>query len=356
MTDGTRRFRALRWLGGALLLLGLLAGALAWGALHLYRAPGPLAAPTQLVVPRGGSAAIAAALEGAGVIQDGRLFAAAAWATRGQGALRAGEFQFPAGASVADVLEVLRHARPVQRRLTIPEGLTARQVAALLERAEGLTGEVPVLDEGGVLPETYAYQWGDARAALVRRAAAAMEAALAEAWAARAPGLPLATPREALVLASIVEEETARPEERPRIAAVFLNRLRRGMPLQSDPTVVYAVSGGAGALDRALSRADLERDHPFNTYRNRGLPPAPIAAPGRESLRAVTRPAATEELYFVADGSGGHAFARTLEEHNRNVARWREIEQRQRAAPGGPAAAPAPGPGGAPPPASPPAR
>lgn len=314
--------RLLRWLGGTVLLLAVLAGLAVWQAGRVYQAPGPLAEPVDHVVPRGGSEAIAAALLRAGIIEDGRAFALASWLTRPDGPLRAGEFTFPAHASLADVLAVLRQGRPVQRRLTIPEGLTAAQILALLERTEGLTGPVPVLAEGGVLPETYAYSWGDPRAGLLRRAEAAMNAALAETWAQRAEGLPLATPREALVLASIVEEETGLAEERPRVAAVFLNRLRRNMPLQSDPTVAYAVSAGTG-LDRPLSRADLERDNPFNTYRVRGLPPAPIAAPGREALRAVTRPAQTEELYFVANGEGGHAFARTLEEHNRNVARWR---------------------------------
>lgn len=322
--------KARRLFGAALLLLAVLAGLGAWQAERLYRGPGPLAAPTRFVVPRGGTEAIAEALHGAGIIRDPRSFAAAVWLTRGQGVLRAGEFLFPAGASLAEVLKILRYARPVQRRLTIPEGLTARQIAGLFEQADGLTGDLPAIAEGAVLPETYAYQWGDQRAALLRRAEAAMQAALAEAWANRAPDLPLSSPREVLILASIVEEETALAEERPRIAAVFLNRLRRGMPLQSDPTVAYAASGGAG-LDRALTRADLDRVDPFNTYRNRGLPPAPIAAPGREALRAVTRPAQTDELYFVANGSGGHAFARTLEEHNRNVARWRDIE-RQRGA------------------------
>jgi UPF0755 protein len=320
--------RSLRLLGVALLALALLAGLAGWQALRLYRAPGPLAAPAQVVVPRGGTEVIAGALLQAGVIADARAFAAAAWATRGQGALRAAEFAFPPGASLEQVLAVLRGARPVQRRLTIPEGLTARQIVAVLREAPGLTGEVAAPEEGAVLPETYAYQWGDDRAALLRRAEGAMLAALNTAWTERAEGLPLATPREALVLASIVERETALPEERPRIAAAFLNRLKRGMPLQSDPTVAYAAAGG-GTLDRPLSRADLDRDHPFNTYRIRGLPPGPIAAPGMASLRAVTRPAATEDLYFVADGSGGHAFAKTLEEHNRNVARWREIERRR---------------------------
>ncbi|RAI59466.1 endolytic transglycosylase MltG [Roseicella frigidaeris] len=320
--------RWLRRLALGLVVLALVAGAVGWQAMRLYRAPGPLAAPANVVVSRGGTEAIATSLLQAGVIADGRSFTAAAWATRGQGPLRAAEFAFPANASLEQVLAVLRTAKPVQHRLTIPEGLTARQITAVLREASGMTGEAAAPEEGSVLPETYAYQWGDDRGALLRRAQAAMAQALKTAWAERAEGLPLASPREALVLASIVERETAVPAERPRIAAVFLNRLKRGMPLQSDPTVAYAATEG-GVLDRPLSRADLERDHPFNTYRNRGLPPAPIAAPGAAALRAVTQPAASDDLYFVADGSGGHAFARTLEEHNRNVARWRDIERRR---------------------------
>jgi UPF0755 protein len=308
-----------------LLLAGLGAGGW-WYAQHAFAAPGPAAEPVQMVVPRGGTTAIAAELAERGVIADPRAFLAAAWLTRGEGPLRAAEFVFPAGASLRDVLEVLRRARPVQRRLTIPEGLTARQIAALIERAEGLTGDVPPFDEGALLPETYAYEWGDTRAAVVRRAETAMEAALAEIWASRVPNLPLRTPREALILASIVERETGKAEERARIAGVFINRLRRGMPLQSDPTTAYAAADG-GVLDRPLTRADLDRDHPFNTYRIRGLPPGPIASPGRDALRATVQPEATDFLYFVADGTGGHAFGRTLEEHNRNVARWREIER-----------------------------
>jgi UPF0755 protein len=312
----------------ALLLLAVLAGAGAWYARGVWLAPGPLAEPAQVVVPRGGTEAIAEALAERGVIRDPRAFVAAAWLTRGRGPIRAAEFSFPTGASLREVLVILRHARPVQRRLTIPEGLNARQIADLLDRAEGLTGATPAIAEGAVLPETYAYQWGETRAAVVRRAEQAMAEALAAAWAQRDPDLPLANPREALILASIVERETGKAEERPRVAGVFLNRLRRGMPLQSDPTVAYAAADGA-ALERPLMRADLDLDHPFNTYRVRGLPPGPIASPGRESLRAATRPAETEALYFAADGNGGHAFARTLEEHNRNVARLREIERRR---------------------------
>ncbi|MBO1075728.1 endolytic transglycosylase MltG [Roseomonas marmotae] len=317
----------------ALLVLVLLAGVGlaggAWWAREQWRSPGPLPQPTAIVVPRGSSQAIGEVLLEQSAIRDPRIFTLAARLTRSEGPLRAGEYLFPAHASLAQVLDVLRNARPVQRRLTLPEGLTARQIAALIEAAPGLTGETPAFDEGALLPETYSYEYGDARAVLIRRATQAMTATLERLWKGRSEGLPLETPREALVLASIVERETGMPEERPRVAAVFINRLRRGMPLQSDPTVAYAAADGM-PLDRPLTRADLDRDHPFNTYRIRGLPPGPIASPGEKSLEAVLHPAETDELYFVADGTGGHAFARTLDEHNRNVARWRQLE-RQRA-------------------------
>ena len=309
-----------------LLILAAGAGGGYWYARQQWTAPGPLAEPALIVVPRGGAAAIAESLAERGVIAQPMYFLAATWLTRAQGPLRAAEFQFPARASLREVLAVLREARPVQRRLTIPEGLTVQQIGRLLDGAEGMVGDVPTIAEGEILPETYAYQWGDNRGALVRRAKQAMDQALADIWAARAANLPIETAREALILASIVERETGQRDERARVAGVFINRLRRGMPLQSDPTAAYAAADG-GVLDRPLSRADLERDHPFNTYRIRGLPPAPIASPGRDALRAVARPEATDFIYFVADGTGGHAFARTLDEHNRNVARWREIER-----------------------------
>ena len=239
--------------------------------------------------------------------------------------LRAGEYRFPAGVSARAAMQRMLDGDSMQRRLVVAEGLTAVEVLALVAAAEGLEGEAPPAAEGALLPETYFYSWGDERAPLVARMAAAMRETLAGLWAARAPGLPLDSAEAALTLASIVEKETALAAERPRVAAVFLNRLRRGMPLQSDPTVIYALTGGDGALDRPLLRADLAAPSPYNTYLNAGLPPGPIANPGRASIAAVLQPAETRELYFVADGQGGHAFAETLDEHNRNVAAWRKL-------------------------------
>jgi UPF0755 protein len=295
-------------------------------------------------VPRGASDQIAGALVRAGVVADGRVFLVASWVSGKDGPLRAGEYIFPAAANVWDVLHVLRTSRPVQHRLTIPEGLTARQAQALLGRTETLAGEMPALEEAGWLPETYGFERGTLRTTVMDKAKGAMAKALADAWAGREQGLPLTNAREALILASIVERETGKPEERPRVAAVFLNRLRQGMRLQSDPTVVYAASDGLGVLDRPISRADLDRDSPFNTYKMRGLPPTPIAAPGMASIQAVLHPAKTDELYFVADGTGGHVFARTLDEHNRNVAKWRAQQSAPATVPSGtqPAAPSAP--------------
>ena len=188
-----------------------------------------------------------------------------------------------------------------------------------------MTGEVKPPPEGSVLPETYAYEYGMPRTALLARAEAAMSRELATLWDKRAPGLPLGSMQDALTLASIVEKETARPDERAHVASVYINRLRTGMRLQADPTVVYAASGGEGVLDRKLTRADLEMASPYNTYRVAGLPPGPICAPGFASIQAVLHPRASDDLFFVADGSGGHAFSRTQEGHARNVAAWRAL-------------------------------
>jgi UPF0755 protein len=285
--------------------------------------PGPLQEAKDVVVPHGGTSIAAAALKEAGVIQSATAFEALTYVTFYDGSLHAAEFSFPPHATIADVLEILRTAKPVEHRITIVEGLTAKQIAVLIMGAEAATGTISIPPEGSALPQTYDFERGMTRAAILGRAQTAMDKELTAAWAARAPNLPLTSPRDLLTLASIVERETAKPDERPHIAAVYLNRLRLGMKLQADPTVAYAVSNGSGVLDHRLNRADLDSDDPYNTYKRNGLPPGPICSPGVASLRAVARPSNSEDLYFVADGSGGHAFARTEAAHNRNVARWR---------------------------------
>jgi UPF0755 protein len=310
----------------ALALLG--GGALVLGYQEFVR-PGPAPAPVTVVLPRGrGVEGVAHALEAAGVIHDARLFRLDVALLGGHRPLKAGEYAFPAAVSAADVMRLLQEGRTVIRRLTIAEGLTTAQVLALIGATDALDGELPTPPpgEGELLPETYNYAYGDTRAGMVQRLHHAMTTTLAEVWDKRAPNLALASAREVLILASLVEKETAIDSERPRVAAVFLNRLKRGMKLQADPTVVYAATEGDRPLGRELTRADLERAHAYNTYVNTGLPPGPIANPGRASLIAATHPADTDALYFVANGSGGHVFASTLEEHNRNVARWRQLQ------------------------------
>lgn len=304
------------------------AAAAGWG-IDRFSAPGPLRAETTLVLPPGiGVDEIARRLRGAGVIERPVLFRIGVRVSGRSRHLRAGEYAFAAAISQRAVMELLVAGRTVVRRITVPEGLTSAEIVALLRAAEGLVGGIAAIPaEGALLPETYHYSFGDSRAALLARMRAAMREVLAESWQRRDGGLPYATPQEALVLASIVEKETAAAAERAHVAGVFVNRLRRGMRLQSDPTVAYAVSGGRGPLKRALTRADLALDSPYNTYRIAGLPPAPIANPGRAAIEAVMSPLATADFYFVADGSGGHAFAATLSEHLRNVAKLRRLQR-----------------------------
>ena len=308
------------------LVLILLGGALAAGglaALSRAQAPGPLEAARTLNVPRGTPAEIGTLLAEAGIVPSAIGFRAAALVTMGKGPIRAGEFTFPDHVSLLATLAILRSGKPVQHKLTIPEGLTAAQIAQLLDRAPALDGDTPVPNEGEAMPETYAYTYGTTRTALLDRARAAMDRNLARVWSSRDPNLPLATPSDLLTLASIVERETSRPEERAHVAGVFLNRLRLRMRLQSDPTTAYAVTGGLLTNDRGLTKADLDSPNPYNTYTAPALPPGPIASPGLASMQAVAKPLATDDLYFVADGNGGHVFAKTLEDHNKNVAIWR---------------------------------
>ena len=321
--------KMLRWFAGAFSFVLVSAAAAAWLGFELHR-PGPLAEDKTLVIPRGiGAGPIAHTLAGAGVVRTALLFEAAAGLARleGEHGVRAGEYLFAKGASALDIFDQMRHGRTVVHRFGVVEGVTAAQVVAALRAEPALTGELAETPEDGtLLPDTYHFSLGDGRAALLQRMHAAMSATLAELWPGRAAELPLESRTAAVVLASIVEKETAQPAERARIAGVFYNRLATGMRLQSDPTVIYALTGGKGPLGRPLTQADWRFESPYNTYQIEGLPPKPIGNPGRASLAAVLKPERHDFLYFVADGSGGHAFAKTLAEHNRNVAHWRQVQ------------------------------
>ncbi len=319
-----------RRLAGVLLaLLAAAAAGFAFRAWQDFNAPGPLAETRRVVVPKGtGLAPLAELLAEQGVLRHPLAFRVLVTLDGAGNRLKAGEYDFAAGISAASVRDLLVAGRTVVRRLTVPEGLTTAAVLDLLRNAEGLVGEAPDPGEGRLLPETYHYSHGDGRADLAARMQRAMDKALARLFRDRPAGSPLNSETELLTLASIVEKETGLSGERARIAGVFVNRLKRGMRLQTDPTVIYALTGGRRELGRPLTRADLRVDHPYNTYRIRGLPPGPIANPGLAALEAAARPAKTDALYFVADGAGGHLFARTLEEHNRNAARYRRLLRR----------------------------
>lgn len=312
----------------------VIAGASAWWSYDRYTRPGPLEGSATVVIPKGaGVDAIANRLARAGVIGEPHVFALVMRVTRRDDELRAGEFSFAAHATMRDVADAILRGETAKRRLTIAEGLTTRQIIALVAAAEGLTGDMPALPgEGSLLPETYFFSFGDTRASLIARMRKAMADSVDQMWREHKPGKYIKTKKDAVILASIIEKETGVSSERAKVSGVFHNRLRRRMRLQSDPTVVYALTGGSGPLDRPLTYADLERKSDYNTYRVYGLPPGPIANPGRAAIAAALNPAVTKHLYFVADGNGGHAFAPTLVEHNRNVAQWRKIQRRRRRA------------------------
>ena len=313
-----------------LVLVGLIASVGA-GILFYkqWHGRGPLMVDATVVIDNGtGVVTIGRQLEEAGVVEDYRLFALGVRLFSGGRPLRAGEYKFGTGMSEEQVMRMLLSGATVARRITVPEGYTTAQVLRMVAAAEGLVGELPpdTPGEGRLLPETYFYTRGETRFTMVNRMTDGMQQALQKLWTQRAADLPYDTVDKALALASIVEKETASPMERAHIAGVFANRLRRGMPLQSDPTVIYAVTNGSGPLGRPITSADLQVKSPYNSYLYKGLPPGPICNPGLAAIQAVLHPLASKDLYFVADGTGGHAFAQTLAEHNKNVAAWRKIE------------------------------
>ncbi len=311
------------------IVLGVIAlGGLAYFEQRLAR-PGPSEAPVVVVLPKGsGVVAIGQALEKAGAIENANIFRLAT-RYRGKGRdLRFGEYEFSAGASVDQIIDQIVRGDVVQRRVTVAEGKTSWEIAKLLNENEELQGDpVEAPPEGVLAPDTYFFQKGETRADLLNRMQEAQATTLAELWEGRAENLPLDTPEDALILASIVEKETGLAGERPQVAAVFVNRLRQGIRLQSDPTIIYGITEGKGPLGRGIRRSEIDRKTDWNTYQIDGLPKTPIANPGLDAIAAVLNPPETEFLFFVADGTGGHAFASTLAEHNRNVARWRQIER-----------------------------
>lgn len=322
--------RYLKWAAALLsLLLLLAAGALGY-AYHVFTRPGPLSAKASIDVPKGvGLDWVVRDMTEAGIIRDPDLFRFWARVLGADRRIKAGEYRFPIGVSQRKALQIVIAGRTVLHRLTVPEGLTTWQILERIRQTPELTGDIALKPgEGALMPDTYPFARGETRDAIVRRMQAAMTQALEAAWNGRAPDLPLRTRREALILASIVEKETGRPDERARIAGVFVNRLRRGMRLETDPTVIYGLTGGKAPLGRRLLRKDLKAPHKWNTYIHAGLPPTPIANPGRQAIEAVLRPMAHDELFFVADGTGGHAFAETYRQHRRNVRKWRKIRRR----------------------------
>jgi UPF0755 protein len=293
-----------------------------------FELPGPLAEDRVVNIPRGGIRDTAGLLEREGVIDQPYLFIAGALLLKAQNDLKSGEYRFTRNASLRDVVETIIEGRVVQHAFTVAEGLTSDQIVQRLMENDVLTGEIRTVPrEGTLLPETYRFTRGMTREQIIRRMQQEQRRVVQEAWDRRSADLPIKTPEQLVTLASIVEKETGKPEERTRVAAVFINRLRQKMKLQSDPTIIYGLVGGKGSLGRPIQKSEIEHQSPYNTYVIEGLPPGPIANPGRASIEAAANPARTKELYFVADGTGGHVFADTYEAHQRNVARLRVLEQ-----------------------------
>ena len=303
------------------------------GALYVgkqrFETPGPLTEDKIVNIPRGlGIRDIADVLQREGVIDQPWVFIGGVLVLKARGELKSGEYQFTKGASLADVVTSIIENKVVQHSLTIPEGLTSEQIVAKLLETDALAGQIKEIPhEGTLLPETYKFTRGMTREQIIQRMQQAHKRLLQEVWEHRMPDLPVKTPEQLVILASIVEKETGRPDERSRVASVFVNRLKSKMRLQSDPTIIYGLTGGKGSLGRPILKSEIEQPTPYNTYLIDGLPPGPIANPGRASLEAAANPARTKDLYFVADGNGGHLFSETYDQHQKNVARLRAIEK-----------------------------
>ena len=332
--------------GSALFTLILLAALGAGLALSVgkqrFEAPGPLAQDKVVNIPRGaGVRDISDILQREGVIDQPWVFIGGVWVRKARDELKYGEYLFPKEASLSDVINVITSGRVIQHQITVAEGLTSEQIVARLMEDEVLTGNIKEIPkEGSLLPETYNFTRGTSREQIIQRMQHEQHRLVQEIWERRSPDLPIETPEQLVTLASIVEKETGKPEERRRIAAVFVNRLKQKMKLQSDPTIIYGIVGGKGTLGRPITRSDLELKTRYNTYVIDGLPPGPIANPGKASLEAAGSPWRTKELFFVADGTGGHTFSETLDQHNKGVARLRQIEAGQKGDAKDPAADP----------------
>lgn len=322
---------------GCIALAALTISAVAVYATHEFTTAGPLASEKILIIPKGaGVLGMADLLAREEVISNKYVFGAYSKLTGTAGKLQAGEYQFTPHIEMTAVLAKIARGDIYQRNFTIPEGKTSFEIVEILKKVSNLTGEVTEIPaEGSLLPNTYSYHAEDSRASKIALMQQEMTKAIDELWPAREADLPFTTKQEAITLASIVEKETGVAHERKRVAGVFINRLRTGMLLQTDPTVIYGLTKGAhknegqGPLGRRLLIKDLQTPNPYNTYLNPGLPPGPIANPGRASIEAVLHPEKHNYLFFVADGKGGHIFAATLDEHNRNVANWRQIRRNQ---------------------------
>lgn len=315
------------------MLVIILAGVALYVGKREFDGPGPSAVTTNFMVrPNTGVAEIADQLERRGLISDARIFRIGVRAYDKGGVLKAGEYEIRARASMRDIMELLESGKSVLASLTIPEGLTVEQAFQRIAEHEALTGDMPaeMPPEGSLVADTQRFTRGATRQQIIDKMMADQKRLVEGIWNRRISGLPIADINEFVTLASIVEKETGVADERSRVAAVFINRLNKGMRLQSDPTILYGLFGGKGRpADRPIYQSDIDKPTPYNTYVINGLPPGPIANPGRESLEAVANPSKTDDLYFVADGTGGHVFATTLEEHNENVARWRAFQRKQ---------------------------